>query len=141
MPHPLRLPVPLPSSALRPLPPLSTASATSSAPPPIHLWLDDTRPMPAGFTHAVATAAEAIALLDTGTVIAISLDHDLGDEAVVGSGYLVACHIEQGAHEGTLSRLSWAIHSSNPVGRKRMEAALHSAERCWDAAASGNIPM
>ena len=90
--------------------------------------------MPEAFTSWARTAHEAIALLDQGSVTAISFDHDLGDEAVVGSGYVVACHVEAGAHAGTLARLEWAVHSANPVGRKRIEAAMRSAEKAWDAA-------
>lgn len=98
----------------------------------IHLFLDDCRPTPEGFTHSVKTAQEAIALLKTGDVELISLDHDLGDEAVVGSGYQVAKWIEECAYYNQISRLLWTIHSANPVGRKNMEAALRNAWRQWD---------
>ena len=96
----------------------------------IRLWLDDLRAAPEGWHHA-RTAAEAIALLAAGGVVEVSLDHDLGDEPGVGSGYDVACWIEQHAMQGTLQRLDWRIHSANPVGRKKMKAALESAERFW----------
>ena len=41
------------------------------------VWLDDIRPMPAGFGVHARTAAEAVALLRQGGVSLISLDHDL----------------------------------------------------------------
>lgn len=41
------------------------------------IFLDDCRPMPAGFDVYVKTAGEAIELLKTGKVTVISLDHDL----------------------------------------------------------------
>lgn len=99
----------------------------------MRVWLDDCRPMPSDYTHWAKTAQEAIQFLDTGLVSAISLDHDLGDETVVGSGYKVACHIEEGAFHQTIPKLEWKIHSSNPVGRARMQDALDNAETYWQA--------
>jgi hypothetical protein len=61
---------------------------------PIRVWLDDVRDAPGGWVRAF-TAAEAIALLEAGGVVEISLDHDLGDEAVCGAGYQVVCWIEE----------------------------------------------
>lgn len=103
------------------------------------LWLDDKRNprVFAGMQHIgnwawVKTAQEAIAALQTGEYDRISLDHDLGDEAVVGSGYTVAKWIEEEAFFGRLGRLEWAIHSMNPVGRARMGDALLHANEIWD---------
>ena len=93
------------------------------------IWLDDERPMPAGFDCHVKTAAGAIELLAAGGVTAISLDHDLGDD--VGTGYDVACYIEQGAYDGTLSPVEVTIHSANPVGRERMQNAINKARLFW----------
>lgn len=101
-----------------------------------HLWLDDVRPAPGGWAH-VRTAPEAIAAISAGGVVAISLDHDLGDEEGVGTGYDVAVWIENGAATGTLARLIWTVHSANPVGRARMTAALVSADRFWDRGGTG----
>lgn len=98
----------------------------------MRVWLDDLRPAPEGWTHA-RTQAEAIALLEAGGVKAISLDHDLGEpDAEVGSGYGVACWIEEHAAVGELAPLEWAIHSANPVGRERMRVALEAAARFWE---------
>ena len=60
------------------------------------VWLDDLRPMPAGYDVHARTAAEGIALLTADCVTLISLDHDLGDEAN-GAGYEVARWIEEAA--------------------------------------------
>lgn len=95
------------------------------------LWLDDLRPAPAGWVHA-KTAKEAIKLLSADCVKEISLDHDLGEEEDVGSGYDVACFIEENAALGRLKKLFWNIHSANPVGRIRMMQALNNAERFWN---------
>lgn len=109
----------------------------------MRLWLDDFRD-PAVFSPVscrgpceepwiwVKKAYDAIVWLMTNTVTEISLDHDLGDEEIVGSGYMVAKWIEMKAHEGYLKPLKWKVHSANPVGRKNMEAAMKNAERFWE---------
>jgi hypothetical protein len=95
------------------------------------VFLDDIRPMPVGFDFYVKTAGEAIELLKTGEVTVISLDHDLGLSPDVGSGYEVACFIEQSAYHGTMKRLDWHIHSANGVGIINMRVALMNADRYW----------
>lgn len=94
------------------------------------LYLDDVRPTPEGFEIRVYTALEAIRRLRDGGVTFISFDHDLGPEEN-GTGYTVACWIEEQAAQGKLGRIGWAIHSANPVGRRNIEAAMQSAERFW----------
>lgn len=78
------------------------------------------------------TAAEAIAILEAGGIEEVSLDHDLGPPEA-GSGYDVACWIEQAAHEGLTPPMRWNIHSANPVGMQRMTAALTNADRFWSS--------
>jgi hypothetical protein len=94
----------------------------------IRVWLDDIRPAPAGWTRAY-TAREAIALLAAGDVVEISLDHDLGDEATCGSGYEVACWIEEAVALRGFEAPTILIHSKNVVGRERMFRAIESIER------------
>lgn len=101
----------------------------------INLWVDDERdPLlwRAGETWTwVKDAHTAIAAIDSGVVCKVSLDHDLGpDEA--GTGYLVALHIESLAASNSISKIEWAVHSANPVGSKRIAAAMQSADRFWD---------
>lgn len=100
----------------------------------IRVYLDDKRTTPDGFDLRVYTAPAAIAALETGTVEHISLDHDLGLLPEEGCGYDVAVWIEEAAYLNKIPRLTWAIHSANPVGRKRMEAALVNADRYWKGA-------
>lgn len=95
----------------------------------IRLWLDDERPAPEGWTH-VRTAGEAIEVIATGGVVEVSFDHDLG-VAEAGTGYELAVWIEERAATGEIAELNWAVHSANPVGRARIEAAMRSAERFW----------
>jgi len=100
------------------------------------LWLDDERPAPVGFDIHVKTAGDAIRLIKSGRVTEVSLDHDLGrsDDPDIspGTGYDVAVWLEENAHTGKLPRLTWNVHSANPVGRRRMEAALGNADKFWD---------
>jgi hypothetical protein len=96
----------------------------------VKLFLDDVRECPEGWLLA-KTAKEAIFALITLNITEISLDHDLGTE---DTGYTVAEWIERAAYERTLSRLIWAVHSANPVGRAKMEAALTRADKYWDTA-------
>jgi hypothetical protein len=100
----------------------------------IRVYLDDIRPTPEGFDLRVYTAQAAIAALETGTVEYISLDHDLGDEAEVGNGYMVAKWIEEAAYTRRIPKLVWYIHSQNSVGVASMRMALNNADRYWDGA-------
>jgi hypothetical protein len=100
----------------------------------INLWLDDKRVMLPGYDLHVYTAKAAIAVLETGTVDKISLDHDLGDEAEVGSGYQVACWIEEAAYLNKIPKLVWRIHSQNAVGVANMRRALERADQYWEGA-------
>ena len=95
------------------------------------VWLDDERSMPPEYDQHVKTAHEAIALIETGMVTLISLDHDLG-EAQNGTGYDVACFIEQSAYVCQLAPVEILIHSANPVGRIRMEQAIVRARQFWE---------
>ncbi|HLL52191.1 MAG TPA: cyclic-phosphate processing receiver domain-containing protein [Myxococcaceae bacterium] len=99
----------------------------------MRLWIDDVRPMPAGFDVHARTAREALAHLRSGGVVHVSFDHDLGATSAK-TGYDVAEWIEREAHAGRLRRLTWAIHSANPVGQKNIRAAMESADRAWSAA-------
>ena len=102
----------------------------------INLWLDDKRNPKDFAPHIdwlwVMTAPAAITALETGTVKHISLDHDLGLLPEEGCGYDVAVWLEEAAYLNKIPRLTWAIHSANPVGKKRMEAALNNADRYWN---------
>jgi hypothetical protein len=94
----------------------------------IRIWLDDVRDAPDGWTRAY-TAHEAIALLEAGGVVEISLDHDLGDDERHGTGYTVACWIEERVAIGGFEPPTIRIHSANAVGRQRMQRAIESIER------------
>ncbi len=94
----------------------------------VKLWLDDVRPAPEGWI-LVRTAHEAIAALQAGGVTHISLDHDLGDDDAFGTGYDVACWIEEAVALRGFVPPEIAVHSANVVGRARMARAIESIER------------
>jgi NAD+-processing family protein with receiver domain len=104
----------------------------SSAPAPngeLRVWLDDLledRAAPEGWIH-VTTAPAAIALLGTGRVVELSLDHDLGDDDLAGKGVDVVDHIAE--QQVLASRDLWprdgiTIHSANPAGRDQMAQTI-----------------
>ena len=87
------------------------------------VWLDDERPAPDGWI-ACRWPGEVIALLQAGGVEALSLDHDLGDDAR-GTGYDVVVWLEEAVLlRGFVPPLRLEIHSANPAGCARMAAGL-----------------
>jgi hypothetical protein len=107
----------------------------------LRVWLDDLlddRAAPEGWIHVTTTPA-AIALLQTGRVIEMSLDHDLGDDDAAGKGVHVVDHIAE--QQITAGRDLWprdgiTIHSANPAGVSQMTrgiehyaSQLHRAHR------------
>src|SRR5687767_6845462 len=96
------------------------------------VYLDDTREPPHGWVRAF-TPEEVIAHLQTGTVEAISLDHDLGlaTEERERTGYDVLRWLEEQVATGAWSfpLPEIRVHSANPVGWKRMEQAIAAIER------------
>ena len=96
----------------------------------MRIWLDDERPMPQGFDEHCHTAEEVMDILtySRSLITHIDFDHDLGKGA---TGYDLAHLIERMAEKRLVNPISWHVHSSNPVGSKRIEHAMKSAERFW----------
>lgn len=95
------------------------------------IFLDDERPAPSGWT-LMRWPYEVIAALQTHRVTEISLDHDLGDDAM-GTGYDVLVWLES-----TVARHSFAlpvihIHTANSAARPRMLAAVAQIQRLAQA--------
>jgi len=99
--------------------------------PKANLWIDDERPAPEGWVH-LKDAATAICWLaiNLDRTEHISFDHDLGPPEA-GTGYDIVCWLEEQVMTNLtitdVPRLS--VHSANPVGRGRMEAAINNIER------------
>lgn len=108
----------------------------------LKIWLDDERDPrdpkiqfnfgSSGDEIWVKTAPTAIYYLKQGCITSISLDHDLGPPNA-GTGMDVANWIEEQAFHGTLPKLTWSIHSKNPVGSKNMYKAMSKADEFWNS--------
>jgi hypothetical protein len=93
----------------------------------MRVFLDDERTAPSGWVQ-VRWPAEVVALLETGGVTELSLDHDLGDDER-GTGYDVLAWIEEAVVLRGFIPPTITIHSANPAARARMEAALSAIGR------------
>lgn len=91
------------------------------------VFLDDERPTPPGWT-AASWPEEVIALLETGQVTDVSLDHDLGDDAH-GTGYDVIMWIEEAVAVRGFVPPRITVHSANPTARQRMALGIAAIER------------
>ena len=91
------------------------------------IYLDDIRTAPNEEWITVRTAASLIALLCTqeGHIEALSLDHDLGEGEKTGYDVLKWIEAQVFLH-GYKPPKEILIHTSNPAGRKNMEAAIKS---------------
>lgn len=93
-------------------------------------WFRGRDPKELGEWVWVKTAPEAIRLLETGYVVEMSLDFDLGDRDEVGDGYEVVVWVEERvAMDDDYVPPTIHVHSSNVGGRPRLEAAVASIER------------
>lgn len=92
----------------------------------ISVYLDDERQTPDGFVRTY-TPKETIEILKTQQVENLSLDHDLGDDENIGTGYDVLVWLEEAVFSGEFYEkygfnVPWInIHSMNPVGKERMQ--------------------
>ena len=95
------------------------------------VFLDDVREAPEGYVQA-KDVRQAIDLLITGEVSEISLDHDLGDENVHGTGYGVLLWIENRVHTENWIPPKMIIHSANPPAREKMQSCIESINNMID---------
>lgn len=91
------------------------------------VYLDDERTTPDGWVRTY-WPEEAIALLKTGAVTEISLDHDLGDDAH-GTGYSVLLWLEEQVAVHGMVPPIMHVHSANASVRQKMEAAIATINR------------
>nr|WP_255665619.1 cyclic-phosphate processing receiver domain-containing protein [Myxococcus sp. AS-1-15] len=89
--------------------------------------MDDERPTPEGWV-AVRWPEEAIALLEGGQVVELSLDHDLGDDEH-GTGYDVLLWLEEAVATRGFVPPRVRVHSANSSARQKMELAIVRIER------------
>jgi len=86
------------------------------------VFLDDLRPAPEGWNR-VYWPDEAIALLETGDVEELSLDHDLGDD-LRGTGYDVLVWIEEAVALREFEPPRMSVHSANPTAALRVQEGI-----------------
>lgn len=91
------------------------------------VYLDDERNTPEGWVR-VYWPNEAISLLEAGSVTAISLDHDLGDDER-GTGYDVVVWLEEAVALNNFNPPMIFVHSANSSARQKMEAGIASIQR------------
>lgn len=92
------------------------------------VYLDDCRPTPSGWTRTY-TPQQTIDILRAHNVTALSLDHDLGDDEGIGTGYIVLLWIEEHVViHGYEPPSIISIHSSNPSARSKMLAAIETIQ-------------
>lgn len=96
----------------------------------MRLFLDDERETPKGWAR-VFWPNEAIALLESGVVTELSLDHDLGDDAR-GTGYDVLLWIEKQVATTCFVPPLIRVHSANVSARRKMLLAISKIERLLD---------
>jgi hypothetical protein len=95
--------------------------------PRMRVYLDDERATPEGWIR-VYWPDEAIALLESGRVEEISLDHDLGDDER-GTGYDVVLWIEEAVVTRSFRPPLMRVHSANTSARDKMLAGIRAIER------------
>lgn len=97
----------------------------------LKVWLDDVRPTPPGWVHA-RWPEDAIRYLKTGRVVAISLDHDLGDDTH-GTGYDVVTWIEEQVFlHGFTPPEIMNVHSDNAAGASKMRHGIDQIRRLYE---------
>ena len=91
----------------------------------LKVYLDDERTPTEGWV-LVGTPAKAIALLETGMVSHLSLDHDLGDDEGIGTGYDVVLWLEEQVFNGNKfeNLETITVHSANVSARVKMEQGI-----------------
>lgn len=92
------------------------------------IYLDDERTPPNGW-KLVKTPKEVIKLLKRGKVTELSLDHDLGDDKNIGTGYDVLLWIEKQVYTKNFKPPKIKVHSANISARNKMELAIKSINK------------
>ena len=92
----------------------------------MRVYLDDERVTPDGWIR-VYWPEEAIALLESGQVEEISLDHDLGDDEH-GTGYDVVLWIEEAVALRGFKPPRMCVHSANSSAKEKTLSGIQSIQ-------------
>lgn len=90
------------------------------------LYLDDIRPIPAGFDGARNYDDFIGFLMKNGLPSLISFDHDLGEGK---TGFDCAKFLVDYCLDKGLKLSAWKVHSQNPVGKENIEKLLEGFEK------------
>ncbi len=96
----------------------------------MRVFLDDERQTPDGWVRAY-WPDEVIALLQSGQVQELSLDHDLGDD-LRGTGYDVILWIEEAVALRNFKPPKISVHSANSSAREKMQAGIRAIRSLRD---------
>ena len=88
------------------------------------VFLDDLRPTPEGWVRAY-WPEEVYALLETGDVTHLSLDHDLGDDSR-GTGYDVLLWIEEAVYTRGFTPPEIVLQTANSSARDKISLAIQA---------------
>lgn len=94
------------------------------------LYLDDTRPIPPGYSHLAKSVNDAIDIIEfielnnAERIELLDLDHDLGDYTSNGGDGI--CLLDYLVNRETFYPIK--LHTMNPVGKTNMEKIL---SRYW----------
>jgi hypothetical protein len=91
------------------------------------VFLDDECVTSAGWARAF-WPDEVIALLETGRIEELSLDHDLGDDNR-GTGYDVILWLEEAVALRGFVPPRITVHSANPTAAERMRVGIAAIDR------------
>ena len=92
----------------------------------MRVYLDDERITPDRWIR-VYWPEEAIALLESGQVEEISLDHDLGDDEH-GTGYDVVLWIEEAVALRGFKPPRMSVHSANSSAKEKMLSGIQAIQ-------------
>ena len=92
----------------------------------MRVYLDDERVTPDGWIR-VYWPEEAIALLESGQVEEISLDHDLGDDEH-GTGYDVVLWVEEAVALRGFKPPRMFVHSANSSAKEKMLSGIEAIQ-------------
>ena len=101
------------------------------------VFLDDERTTPEGWFR-VYEPNQAIALLESGLVTHISLDHDLGDDEGIGTGNDVLVWIEEQVYANNFDPPRIFVHSANPSAKQKMQAGIEQIRKFYEAKCNDN---
>lgn len=95
------------------------------------IYLDDERQTPEGWVRTY-TPKETIELLKkhAGEITDLSLDHDLGDDVFIGTGYHVLIWLEQVVfYNPSYNVPNITVHSANSSAKIKMDMAIERIYR------------